>query len=100
MALLPCVMAMTARGMRVNEALRQERILALQTEADRLQREAEPLVVNLRSKLKRPDLMWERKVCKNCRGGSRKRLICTVCKGAGGYEDFQLKLGSGTQLKD
>src|SRR2546427_735766 len=83
MALLPVVMSMTARGIRVNNALRQERIAALQMETDHLQQEAEPLVAPLRAKLKRPDLMWERGVCKVCHNGKLKRRSCPACAGAG-----------------
>src|SRR3989454_8383829 len=100
MALLPCVMAMTARGMHVNNALRQERIAALQAEANRLQREAEPLVAPLRAKLKRPDLMWERRVCRVCHNGKLKRQQCPACAGAGSAEHFHFNCGSAPQLKD
>src|SRR2546422_314206 len=97
--LKPC-MSMTHHGMRVNSALRQERIAALQMEADRLQRAAEPLVANLRSKLKRPDLMWERRVCKGCHNGKLKRQSCPACAGAGSAEHFHFNCGSAPQLKD
>lgn len=100
MSLLRPAMAITARGLRVNDALRRARIEALQTEADRLTAQAEPLVAALRPKLKRPDLLWKRKVCATCRNGKKKRLTCAACKGAGASEAFALKLGSGPQLKD
>src|SRR5512143_1829594 len=92
--------AMTARGLRVDDALRQQRIAALGSEADALTAKAEPLVAALRPKLKRPDLLWKRKVCKVCHNGKKKRLMCTSCSGAGSAEAFLLKLGSGHQLKD
>src|SRR2546422_11508688 len=97
--LKPC-MSMTHHGMRVNSALRQERIAALQMEADRLQQEAEPLVAPLRAKLKRPDLMWERRVCKACHNGKLKRQSCPACAGAGSVEHFHFNCGSAPQLKD
>src|SRR3989449_6103649 len=97
--LKPC-MSMTHHGMRVNSALRQERIAALQMEADRLEQEAEPLVAPLRAKLKRPDLMWERRVCKACHNGKLKRQSCPACAGAGSVEHFHFNCGSAPQLKD
>src|SRR2546428_980116 len=100
MAQLQVVMNMTGRGMLVNNGLRQQRIAALQTEANHLQREAEPLVANLRSKLKRPDLMWERRVCKVCHNGKLKRQSCPACAGAGSAEHFHFNCGSAPQLKD
>src|SRR5512146_1573694 len=95
----PC-RAMTARGLRVDDALRQQRIAALAGEADALTAKAEPIVVALRPKLKRADLLWKRKVCKVCHNGKKKRTSCTSCSGAGSAEAFLLKLGSGHQLKD
>src|SRR3989454_11774592 len=100
MALVKVCMQMTARGMYVNNELRQQRIAALQTEADRLQQEAEPLVAALRAKLKRPDLMWERRVCRSCRNGKLKRQSCPACVGAGSAEHFHFNCGSAPQLKD
>src|SRR3989454_3186934 len=100
MALLPVVMSMTARGMRVNNDLRQQRIAALQTEANHLQQEVEPLVAPLRAKVKRPDLMWERRVCTACHNGKLKRQQCPTCAGAGSAEHFHFNCGSAPQLKD
>src|SRR2546428_11043457 len=100
MAQLQVVMNMTGRGMLVNNGLRQERIAALQTEADRLQQEPEPLVAPLRAKLKRPDLMWERRVCRSCRNGKLKRQSCPACAGVGSAEHFHFNCGSAPQLKD
>lgn len=95
----PC-RAMTARGLHVNDALRLERIAALQAEANVLTEKAEPLVAALQGKLKREDLLWKKRVCKACRNGKKKRLTCSGCNGAGTFETFLLKLGSGHQLKD
>lgn len=91
---------MTERGIRVDDALRLRRIEALAAEAAVLTEKAEPIVMSLRSKLKRSDLLWKRHVCKSCRNGKRKRLTCASCGGAGASERFLLKLGSGHQLKD
>src|SRR5574342_660521 len=92
--------SMTARGIRVDDTLRLSRIAALAGEADALTAKAEPLVVALRPKLKRADLLWKRKVCRTCRNGSKKKISCPTCSGAGAAEQFLLKLGSGHQLKD
>jgi DNA polymerase I len=100
MALLSPCRAMTARGIEVFEPLRLSRIDALSEEADALTAQAEPIVAGLRGKLKRPDLLWKRKVCKACRNGKKKRITCATCNGAGQSEGFTLKLGSGHQLKD
>jgi len=100
MSLLTVCRAMTARGIRVDNDLRRQRIGALADAAELLTTKAEPLVAALRPKLKRADLLWKRKVCKACRNGKKKRLSCTSCSGAGSAEQFLLKLGSGHQLKD
>src|SRR5574342_1302522 len=92
--------SMTARGIRVDDTLRLSRIAALAGEADALTAKAEPLVVALRPKLKRADLLWKRKACRTCRNGSKKKISCPTCSGAGSAEQFLLKLGSGHQLKD
>src|SRR5436190_13611692 len=51
MALLPCVMTMTARGVRVQDGLRQERLRALQAEATRIRDDVLPIVEGVADRL-------------------------------------------------
>lgn len=93
---------MTQRGLRVEEHLRAARSKALVDEALALQAEAAPLFtahVDER-KLQKPHLFWKTRVCKSCRNGSKKRLSCPACAGAGRSRTFTFNLGSETQLKD
>ena len=100
MALLPAVMAMTQRGVRVDDALRLERIRALGGEADRLRLSVQPTVESMKERLQQKDLMWVTRTCKGCRNGSKKRLKCEECKGAGKFVDFTFNLASPKQLAD
>ena len=99
-SLLPCVMAMTERGLRVDDALRQERLAALTKEAVAIQAAVQPIVEPLQERLQERKLLWKRRVCKSCRNGSKKRLTCTACSGLGSATTFTLKLGSPRQLAD
>lgn len=98
--LLRVCMAMTARGLRIDDAERKRRIAALEEREAPLQHAAARLVEPLRPKLKRPELMWKERTCKSCRNGSRKKLTCMDCKGAGKFESFDFNLGSTQQLCD
>lgn len=100
LALAKACMAMTRRGLRVDDTLRRERLVALTTEAERLQVEARPLIESLKSKLTQPHLYWSYPVCRGCRNGKNKRLTCAQCNGMGKFETFECNLGSPHQLKD
>lgn len=99
-ALTSATMAMTRRGIRVDDALRQQRLQALTDQAATLQAEARPLIEALKDKLKQPQLYWKYPVCKSCRNGSKKKLTCAACGGVGKYAHFKANLGSSDQLRD
>lgn len=99
-ALLPICMAITQRGMQVDEALRLERIAQLSAILAPLQEEAAQVVAGLRDKLKKPELMWKTKACPTCHNGKKKKLTCASCGGAGRFESFNFNLGSNQQLVD
>ena len=79
MNLLAPFRAMTPRGLRVNDALRRERLGLLTEEATRLQLAAQPIVEGAIEKLKRRDLVewWDR--CTVCHNGKNKHLTCEAC---------------------
>lgn len=99
-ALVDATMAMTARGLRVDDTLRVSRLGLLTGEATRLQIEARPIIEAVKDKLKRPTLYFKRKVCSGCRNGKKKRLSCEKCAGVGAFVTFSCNLGSDHQLKD
>ena len=98
--LLPCVMAMTARGIRVNEPLRRERLAALVAEADACRARVEPIVEGIKDRLKERELLWTTKVCTSCRNGKKKRLTCGTCATQGKHTTFSFNLSSPRQLAD
>jgi len=101
MRLQPVLRAMTRRGLRVNDTLRQERIALLSAEADKLQEQAQNVLSeDVWDRLERPDLFYEEKVCKDCHNGRKKRLTCGLCGGQGKAYVTHLNLGSERQLKD
>lgn len=100
MNLLPTVMAMAERGVRVNERLRVERFEALRGEAQVLREKALPVVEGVATRLKERDLMWDTKVCRGCHNGKNKKLLCKVCNGLGKFSTFTFNLASGRQLAD
>ena len=100
MSLLPACVAMTQRGLRVDEALRQERLAALTAAAAEQRAAVEPIIAEIASKLSATNLYWKHKVCKSCRNGSKKRQTCVACGGIGKYSAFAFNLGSEKQLKD
>ena len=100
MSLLPACVAMTQRGLRVDEALRQERLAALTSAAAEQRAAVEPLISEIASKLSATRLYWKHKVCTSCRNGSKKRQTCAACGGIGKFSAFVFNLGSEKQLKD
>jgi len=101
MRLQPALRAMTARGLRVDDTLRKERIALLSAEADKLQEQAQNILSeDVWDRLERPDLFYEEKVCKSCHNGKKKRLTCGSCGGQGKAYATNLNLGSERQLKD
>jgi len=101
MKLQPVLKAMTQRGLRVNNALREERVLALSFEAARLQSEAQAaLSPEVWDRLERPDLFHHDTVCPSCHNGKNKKLSCAQCGGQGKFYTVTLNLGSEQQLKD
>lgn len=100
-ALLPVVMAMTQRGMLVDDGLRQERIGQLADEEHILQERAQALLTpELLSRLAKPQLLVKRRVCPGCHNGKNKKLTCAVCHGEGAFVSKSLNLNSDAQLKD
>lgn len=91
---------MTARGLPVDEPLRQARVRALRTEADKIEAELQAVLYDLWDHLKRPDLFLDEKVCPACRNGKKKRLTCTLCQGQGKRYDVHLELSSTPQTAD
>src|SRR5437588_299251 len=82
MQLQPVLKAMTQRGLRVDDALRRERIAKLSEEAERLQEEAQAaLTPAVWDRLERPDLFWSERRCDCCGGGTKQRLHCERCNG-------------------
>jgi len=100
MCLLPAFMAMSARGLCVNEPLRQERITALGTEADAIRERVLPIVEGVKERLREKALLWETKRCTSCHNGKKKKLTCAACGGVGKHETFAFNLASGRQLAD
>ena len=100
MRLLPAVMSMTQRGVRVNDELRQERLRALGAEAERIRESVLPIVEGVQERLQEKDLLWETRVCKRCRNGVRKRVTCVDCGGAGKHTSFVFNVNSKPQLAD
>jgi DNA polymerase I-like protein with 3'-5' exonuclease and polymerase domains len=98
--LLPVVMAMAERGVRVNEPLRRERLAALTLEADAIRERVKPAVEAVKDRLRERELLWKTKVCKSCRNGKKKRLTCGACATAGKHTTFSFNLSSGRQLAD
>src|SRR5437660_10322416 len=100
MALRAPFRAMTARGLRVHDALRRERIAALAEEGARLLAASQPIVEGVLDKLKRRDLVEWWQTCKVCHNGKRKRLSCAACGALGRARVFSFNLASEKQLKD
>src|SRR2546426_140350 len=98
--LLPCVMTMSERGVRVDDALRQKRLKALTVEADAIRERVLPIVEGVQGRLKEKELLWETRVCRSCRNGKKKRLTCQACSGAGKSTTFCFNLASPRQLAD
>src|SRR3977135_3417382 len=88
MRLLPALMAMSARGVCVNEPLRQERLQALSTEADAIRERVLPIVESVQQRLQEKALLWDTKVCRNCHNGKKKRVGCEACGGVGKHTEF------------
>src|SRR3990167_9835518 len=85
--LAPC-MAMTERGLRVNDALRQERLVALSAAAAEQRDSVQPIIERVRDRLQAINLYWKSKVCRGCRNGKRKRIDCAACVGVGKFTEF------------
>lgn len=100
MELLPALQAMTARGLRVDDALRKERIEALGGEETRLVASMQDIIGDVWDGLRRPDLFYEERTCKACRNGRVKRLTCTACGGAGKFYSVEFNLDSPQQVAD
>src|SRR3990167_10074746 len=100
MSLMPSCVAMTQRGLRVDEALRQERLAALTSAAAEQRAAVEPIIKDISSKLSATKLYYKHKVCTSCRNGSKKRQTCAACGGIGKFSAFVFNLGSVKQLKD
>lgn len=79
---------MTQRGLRIDNALRLERIGALETEAGRVSETVQEQAKSLLPKLKRRALFEKSRVCKGCRNGKKKRLTCGECHGAGRFTEW------------
>lgn len=100
-ALLPVCMAMTARGLRVDDGLRRERIELLASEEHTLEAQAQAILTpEIIARLAKPQLIVKRRVCKFCRNGKKKKLTCGACGGAGEFFTRELNLNSDPQLKD
>ena len=100
MRLLPTLMAMSARGILVNDTLRLERIAALGGEAEAIRERVLPIVEGVKERLKEKALLWDTKRCIVCHNGKKKKLTCAACGGAGKHEVFTFNLASGRQLAD
>lgn len=98
--LLPCVMAMSQRGLCVDDTLRKERLKLLTEEADAIREQVKPIVESVKDRLKEKELLWTTKVCKSCRNGKKKRLTCGACSSLGKATTFSFNLGSQRQLCD
>lgn len=99
-SLLPVVMAMTQRGLLVDDGLRQARVTALAGEAAVIREQVRPQVEALKEKLRETKLLWKTTTCKSCRNGSKKRIACSSCSGAGKSTVFTFNMASGRQLAD
>lgn len=80
-ALLGPCMAMTERGLQVDEPLRQERITLLEGEGATLLAAAQPLVAAVKERLKSPTLFFKQKRCGCCGGGKVSAQRCWQCGG-------------------
>ncbi|MCI0349101.1 MAG: DNA polymerase [Acidobacteriales bacterium] len=100
MSLLPAVQAMCARGVRVDDALRMQRIRALGAEAERIEHDVEVIVEGVKDRLQERKLFWTTRTCKRCRNGKKKKLTCAECEGVGKFTEFDFNLSSPRQLGD
>lgn len=105
-ALLDPCLAMTERGLRVDDARRRQMAADLAAARDPLHSELAAGVVRDVLAPRAPTftpqeqrLFLERRVCKACRNGKKKRLTCTACGGAGRFERLTCNLNSDTQVK-
>lgn len=99
-SLLPVCLAMAQRGLRVDNALREQRLKALEAEGAAVLEKVAPLVETVKPRLQERKLLWETKVCRGCRNGSKKRLTCPSCKGEGKRTTFVFNMKSQRQLAD
>ena len=99
-SLLPCVMAMSQRGLCVDDALRKQRLAALTQEAESIREQVKPIVESVKDRLKEKELLWTTKVCRSCRNGKKKRLTCAACSSMGKHTEFSFNLGSQRQMCD
>lgn len=82
LALLEPVLAMTRRGVLINEPLRQDRIAALKATIAPLTAEVEAAVLPLlRTGMPRESLFRDKWTCPCCRNGKDKREHCWKCAG-------------------
>lgn len=81
-ALLDPILAMTERGIAINEPLRHEMMLALQLSVEPLREQVTGIVTPLlNDKVPRAKLFREKWTCPCCRGGSSKAGACWSCAG-------------------
>lgn len=79
MASVPIWRAMTARGLRIDDKLRKERIKLLRGRQDELLAAVQGVVYEEWDGLKRPDLFLLEKRCGCCGGGTLQRAHCWAC---------------------
>lgn len=105
----PCI-AMSQRGIRVDDERRKAMMAKLAAEREPLAAKLEalvrdrvltPMFDNAPSGVGPPipKLLHEVRVCKGCRNGKKKRLTCTVCGGAGKSSRFVFNPNSDAQVK-
>src|SRR5260221_12249269 len=100
MALLPALQALTARGLNVDDTLRQQRLRLLSVEVERIRVDVLPIVERGACRLQQRDLIWETRVCKRCHNGKLKKVGCLDCEGVGKHTEFKFNLASKQQLGD
>jgi len=80
------------RGLLVDMAAREEALKKLGTEEESLSSELtqliEPLLLERRDLIERPNLFWSMKTCKCCGNGKKKKAQCWSCQG---YEEAPSK---------
>lgn len=104
-ALLDPILAMTERGVRIDEVVRQQMLKDLHDAIEPLSEEVEQFAVPhiekaaTNEKLPRANLFARKWTCKACRNGSKKKLLCEACNGVGRKEWLGFSPTSGDQVK-